>query len=157
MTGKMKTSIRSIVVGLALVSGALVSCQTATPQGRSERHPEMVAKLTDRQRVEVTQGKISEGMSRDAVYLAWGRPDDVSRGREEGADYEEWRYLRTQTVNSVSIGMGFGSGWGYGHGPYCRGGYAHDIMVPMAPDYVTTTAAVVAFRNGRVSRWKAAF
>lgn len=96
-------------------------------------------------------GRIMEGMSPDAVYLALGRPDRVTRGSRDGKPFELWRYTELQPVYHTN----FWAGWGYG--PY---GYRHRYYDPLwlgwdtGPDYIPVTSAVVRFNRNRVTGWE---
>jgi hypothetical protein len=98
----------------------------------------------------VMRGTISEGMSRDAVFLAWGKPDVVTTGSEGGRQIETWRFAEMRPVYPY----GYGVGLGYGHGYYRHGGFYPYGAVGFTPGYVPVTASVVRFRNGRVVSWE---
>ena len=126
---------------------------TSTPQTRVQKNPEMLATLSEQEREMVLRGAITEGMSRNAVYLAWGRPDSVATGSENGRPIETWRYSTLQPVYRYGgFGFGLGYGGGYRHGHYFYPGVAWN----MGPDYVPMTSSVVRFRNGRVVAWEKA-
>lgn len=100
------------------------------------------------------EGKVVEGMTPDAVYLAWGRPDRVTRGSQGGKPFELWRYTELKPVYNNNFAMGFGySRFGYyGHG---RGYYDPAwVGLDMGPDYVPVTAAIVRFSRNRVTAWE---
>lgn len=145
--------VRSAVAGGALLMAA---CASSTPGSRVAQAPQLFEALSGTQKQAVMEGRVIEGMTPDAVYLAWGRPDRVTRGSENGAPYEWWRYTELQPVyrSSVVAGMGYG----YGYGPYGYGGrrYYHPgfVAVDTGPDYVPMTAAVVRFSRNRVTGWE---
>lgn len=131
----------------------LSSCAVSNPASRISQQPALFAALPPSQQALVQTGQIAEGMTKDAVYLAWGRPDGVVAGSENGKTTELWRYTRLQPVYHQRIGMGMG--WGYG--PYCRRGHRHyDPFYDQRVDYVPVTAGAVRFRNGKVTGWEAA-
>lgn len=95
----------------------------------------------------VQQGRICEGMSKDAVYLAWGNPNsEPVKGQQDGMSYEKWVYLRYQPVTVDTVG--FGTGCWY-HGPHYFGSglSTSTAMVP-------TEAAWVIFQNDVVTAWE---
>ena len=154
----MKTpSILRFSLGL-LAALLLVQCASSTPQTRIQRNPQLYANLSTRDRQLVNRGVIREGMTRDAVFLAWGRPDSVTAGTNRGRETESWTYVGQRPVRtmSMSMGMGFGyGGFGYGgFGPYGMGGYPYMGGGPSVM-YVPYTAGVVEFSSGRVVRWAA--
>lgn len=106
----------------------------------------MFQQLTPEQQLMVQQGRICEGMTKDAVFLAWGNPNTPPvTGQQDGKTYEKWVYNVYQpvTVNTISIG----GGWC--HGPwYCGSGMgASTAMVP-------AEAAWVIFQNNLVTSWE---
>lgn len=140
----------------------LSSCVSSSPQARIERNPQLYNQLSAKDRELVTQGVIREGMTRDAVFLAWGAPDQTTVGRKSGREIEQWTYLGQRPVRTMSMNVGFGYGYGYGgrcgpwgYGPGAWGGwggpgFGTDVI------YVPYTAGTVGFRSGRVSEWQAA-
>ena len=123
-----------------------VSCATtATIEGRIERYPEKYAHLPSSHKPLVREGKIKEGMSKDAVYIAWGTPADVRFGGQGGREFEAWRFAGHYPVWSDPFTFGYaryGSGCGryYDFGP--------------SVTYVPYTRAKVEFLDGKVSRWE---
>lgn len=147
----IKTSFLHLTAALA---ASLVLCQcAATPQSRIQSNPQTFGQLGPRDRQLVASGSIREGMSRDAVYLGWGRPDRVSAGSSHGRKTESWTYLGQTPVTSYNVGAGFGWG-GWGGGPYGWGwgGYPYWNTGP-STTYVPYTRSKVDFTNGRVSKW----
>ncbi len=164
----MKKSFLFLLSATALL---LSSCVSSSPQARIERNPQLYTQLSAKDRELVTQGTIREGMTRDAVFLAWGAPDQTTVGRKSGREIEQWTYLGQRPVRTMSMNVGFGYGyggrcgpwgggpwgwgggpWGWGGGPWGWGGpgFGTDVM------YVPYTAGTVGFRSGRVSEWQAA-
>ncbi len=158
----MKTSIFHRLCLAAIIATFFVQC-SSTPKTRIESNPQMFSKLSAKDRQLVTHGLIREGMTRDAVFLAWGRPDSVSVGINRGRESENWAYEGQRPVRSMNMNMGFGyGGYGYGglgyggfggFGPYGYGGY------PMwgsgtSVTYIPYTAGVADFVGGRVVSWK---
>jgi len=142
---------------LGMFAALLLSqCVSSTPQSRIERNPQLFSRLSAKDRQLVTGGVIREGMSRDAVFLAWGSPDRVSAGTNRGREVESWSYVGQRPVRTFNMGMGFGyGGWGpYWGGPYGWGGYPYWGGGPSVM-YVPYTAGVVEFTRGRVTRWMA--
>ena len=121
---------------------------TSTPAGRIERNPSMYSSLPSSHKRAIQSGQLVEGMNKNAVYLAWGRPSGIKEGSAYGKKLEKWRYVghRPIYVNHIGIGSGYGR-----RGRYCNSGYydyGHTV------DYVPYTAAVVEFHNGKVSGWE---
>lgn len=154
----MKTSLLRSCLALTAVL-LLSQCVNSTPQSRIQRNPQLFAQLSEKDRQRVVSGVIREGMTRDAVFLAWGRPDRVSVGTSRGKETESWTYVGQQPVRTMNMNMGFGyGGWGYGGlggcGPYGYGGGPFWGGGPSVT-YIPYTAGVVEFSSGRVTRWMA--
>jgi hypothetical protein len=136
---------------LAAASLLLASCASPVAK-RIERNPDIYNKLSERHRGLVSRGEIEEGMSKQAVFIAWGRPDRAFRGSRNGRAMEQWSYLAYDSVP----GAWMGPGWGYG-GWYGRGyGYHYDPFFMYQPmvSYVPYERAKVEFTNSKVSAWK---
>jgi hypothetical protein len=126
-------------------------CAASTPQARAQKNPDLMAAVPARDRDLVLSGTISQGMTRDAVFLAWGQPDAVTKGFERGQETETWRYA---TMRPVYYSPGFGYGLGYYGG---RGRHIYPgLSMNLTPDYVPVTSSVVRFRGGRVVAWETA-
>ena len=67
-------------IGLALAGLGLSSCAVSTPGSRVAQAPQLYQPLPAGQKTAVMEGRVVEGMSPDAVFLALGRPDRVVRG-----------------------------------------------------------------------------
>ena len=84
MIDTMERRIASIalIFGIAMVALILTGC--ATTEARISNHPEMYQRLSPRDQALVSQGQIRPGMSMDAVWLAWGSPDQKIPGERRG-------------------------------------------------------------------------
>lgn len=137
-------AVQLLVLGVVAV--LFESCQTATPSTRISQNPVMYSMLTPEQQVLVQQGRICEGMSKDAVYLAWGNPSTPPvTGQQDGASYEKWIYTTYQPVMVDSFGVGVGCG----HGPHWHGG-----GIATSTAYVPRESAWVMFQNNKVTAWE---
>ncbi len=146
---------RLVPLLLFLLLGA---CATNPAEQRIRKHPDLSAPPPNREKDLVRRGEVAEGMSRDAVFLAWGRPGRVMSGSRDGRGRERWAYFHTAPVSSVSFGYGsFGPhpfyssfgvhpAYGYGYGP--GWGYGSGI------DYVPYLDRSVEFANGKVVAWE---
>ena len=145
---------------------ALVLSACETPQDRIKQRPEVYSALSQRDRELVARGEIREGMSRDAVYLAWGAPNQRGTGRYRGSTAETWIYFDTSAGDyypppfAYGYGLGYG-GFGYG-GSYLhrhRSGRLHrhhfydpfyDPFFYRRTSVVSYPERIVSFQNGRV-------
>ncbi|MCB1076784.1 MAG: hypothetical protein KDM64_03050 [Verrucomicrobiae bacterium] len=141
--------IRWLPILLALMA---TGCATVTsPENRIAKNPGLYDDLSEKHQDLVREGKVVEGMSNDAVFLAWGRPDELRQGSREGRSLETWVYYGTESVPVQTMGIGIGYGYGYGRcgpGSIYDYGYGYDVAYR---DYV---AATVEFERGKVVSWQ---
>ncbi len=137
-----------------LLSTALffTSCAPMTPQARIEKQPEKFAALPKKDQALVEQGQISRGMSRDAVLIAWGAPNQSYEGSKNGKAIERWDYVGSRPVYTSSFYGGYGAGYYGPYGRYPALGYG------IGPDiaYVPYHIASVWFANNGVESWERA-
>ena len=152
----MRTLLRSLFLlfGVAF----LASCATNPAEQRVKKYPELFGKLSEREKALVLRGEVAEGMSQDAVYLAWGRPGRVMAGSRDGRSNERWAYFHTAPVSTYSVGYGpygpnpfyaaygVNPAFGYGYGP----GWGFGSGV----DYIPYLDRTVEFTNGKVTAWE---
>lgn len=139
---------------LSLLAVGLAGCETVTStERRIAAEPAMFDELSSNHRDLVQQGRVTEGMSKDAVYLAWGRPQETKESSRDGKSRETWVYYGSESVPVRTVGVGVGYGYGdpcyrYGGwgGPFYDVGYHYRHR-----DYV---AAKVEFEKGRVVFWE---
>ena len=87
---------RKLCFGLvALLASFLASCSTV--ESRIKSSPQVYASLSPADQSLVGQGRISEGMPKAAVFLAWGQPDRMRSGIRFGHPFEAWVYTTTRT------------------------------------------------------------
>ena len=63
-------------------------------------------------------------MPREAVYLAWGSPDQKVEGAMRSEMTETWIYIQYTTAYPYGYGYGYGYPYGYGWGLGFGGGFA---------------------------------
>jgi hypothetical protein len=137
----------------------LTGCSTL--ETRIQERPEAFRRLSPSDQALVQQGKIREGMSQDAVYIAWGPPSHRVPGRNRGQLVETWVYDATAAGD---YGGPFFYGSRYGHGPGFglyggrrgRFGYRHYFYDPFYDPFFYNRANIVrypertvSFQNGR--------
>lgn len=146
MNGIAKRSRRAFfVMSAALV---LAACQTASPATRIEANPVMFRALSAEQQLMVQQGRIARGMSKEAVFLAWGKPASAPMvGEKNGKRFERWVYTVSRAVPVDSFGGGYWCG-----GPWCRHGWWPYGGMDVA--YVPENVASVTFENDCVTEWE---
>ena len=87
---------RSILSGALMFGGAvsaLITTSCETTQDRISKNPEIYQRLSTSDQALVAQGQIRAGMSRNAVWLAWGSPDQKIVGNMAGRSTETWIYI----------------------------------------------------------------
>ena len=132
------------VLGIATVVLILTSC--STPQTRISDHPNLYQSLSPRDQALVSQGQIRYGMSRNAVWLAWGSPDSKVIGNMRGHSTETWVYVYYVTYPYYYPYYGpYGPGFGFFGDPFYDPFY-YSLIPPSIP-YPNKT---VTFSNSRV-------
>lgn len=115
----MKCRFLSLALLTTAAAGALFFGGCSTPESRISDHRDLYDSLPARQQQLVAQGQIAGGMSRNAVWLAWGAPEQRVNGYARGNTTENWVYYTTTTY---PYGYGYGYGYGgFGYGPYGYG------------------------------------
>jgi hypothetical protein len=112
----MKTISKTVLFGLAAVGLCLTSCETL--ENRISEHQDMFNALSPRDQALVRQGQIRSGMSMNAVWLAWGSPEQKTVGEMRGRPTETWIYVESRTAPYGSAYYPF-----YGYGPGFYGGF----------------------------------
>ncbi len=128
----------------AAVVLTLASC--ASPiERRVEKNPQIFQSLSLLQRQDVQRGIVREGMSKGAVFIAWGRPARVQTGRKEGQPLERWSYNDYEPVYQNSLGFGMA----FGHG--CHGSFNEPLYYELPHiRYFPVEGRAVEFKNERV-------
>ena len=105
-----------IACGVSLV---LVVTGCTTIDSRIQERPQAFHSLSPNDQALVQQGKIREGMSQDAVYIAWGPPSMRAPGRNRGHVVETWIYNATEAGDYAGpFYYGYPYGYGVGYGFY---------------------------------------
>jgi len=132
------------VLGIAAAVLILTSC--STPQTRISDHTDLYQSLSPRDQALVSQGQIRYGMSRNAVWLAWGSPDSKVIGNMRGHSTETWVYVYYATYPYYYPYYGpYGPGFGFFGDPFYDPFY-YSLIPPSIP-YPNKT---VTFSNSRV-------
>jgi outer membrane protein assembly factor BamE (lipoprotein component of BamABCDE complex) len=148
---RMRPLIPAAIACMLLASCMSYGPSAATPQGRISRNAGTYSLLSPEHRQLVASGKICEGMSKDAVKIAMGRPSRVMEESRHGKMRERWDYMRERAVPTSRVGISAGYGHGY---PYRYGGYGSCYPMHQDVAYVPYRVATVWFVNGRVDSWE---
>lgn len=111
-------------------------CATSsTIQSRERERAAAYATFSPETRRLLNQGRINVGMTTDAVYIAWGPPDQVIEGTDQHGAVTIWEYLAVAWEENE---------------------YAAEVPDPsLVYDLKSQTyvCAIVVFGNGQVRRW----
>jgi hypothetical protein len=141
----MKRQSLSGALTFAIAAGALLLTSCSTIESRISENPEIYRNLSSRDQALVNQGEIRYGMSRNAVWLAWGSPDSKVIGNMRGHSTETWIYVHYATYPYYPYYGPYGPGFGFFGDPFYDPFY-YSLIPPSIPyPYKTVT-----FSNGRV-------
>lgn len=158
----MKRQMFSWALLACIATGALVLSGCSTIGSRIDANRQGFEQLRPQEKALVSQGKIQGGMSQEAVFIAWGQPQQKNTGVVRGAPTETWVY----TLSTAAYGPYPYGGLGYGYGYAGRVGYyGHHgrhrfygafvdpywdpFYYPFAPT-VSYPVKTVSFQRGRV-------
>jgi hypothetical protein len=138
---------RLITLGAALLLVASLSSCASGIERRITKNPAIYNQLSEGDKALVSKGQIREGMSKHAVFIAWGQPARKMTGKKKGQDFERWNYVGYDAVPTHRFGVGYGR-WGY-----ARGCDYYDPFYSYGPsfDYVPYDAGFVEFTGSKVS------
>jgi len=139
----MKTFRHFAIPLFPLVALVLSACSTV--ESRIAKNPAVFNALPEKQKDLVRDEKIAEGLSRDAVVLAWGRPDEVETGTQRGKKMETWTWLATYEAPDPNF---YGAAWFAS--PY----WGYYPMSRPATRIHTYPIRESIFENGRVVAWR---
>jgi hypothetical protein len=118
----------------------------STPETRLKERPASFERLGPADRQLVLHGHIHEGMTKDAVYIGWGGPNQIRRGFIHGRPLETWIYIATETDYDYEPGYVFFP-LRYHHRIFYD-----EIYRPIHNTY-RYMERMVTFENGRVVAW----
>jgi hypothetical protein len=125
--------LKRVVPTFGIAAAALLFTGCGTTGQRISQHPEIYQRLSPQDQALVSQGQIRRGMTMDAVWLAWGTPDQTIPGKMRGRPVETWFYVRYETPPSYGF-------------PYYYGPFDWSYIPPRFP----YPSKGVTFSNGRV-------
>jgi len=88
------------IAGFLIVLTFLLS-GCSTPESRIKEHPGLFGSLPADQQNAILEGKVTEGMDTNAVFLAIGKPDHVIRKVEAGKSTQSWIYTRHERYPAI--------------------------------------------------------
>ena len=160
----MKRQMSEWALLACIATAALVLSGCSTVGSRIDANRAAFEQLPPAQKALVGQGKIQAGMSQQAVYIAWGQPQQKSAGMVRSVPTETWVYtLSTAAYGPYPYGgAGFGYGYGYAgrvgfYGLHGRNRYYGSFVDPYwdpfyypFPATVSYPVKTVSFQRGRV-------
>lgn len=158
----MKRQLSSWAWLACIATGALVITGCSTVGSRIESNRATFDQLPPQEKALVSQGKIQGGMSQQAVYIAWGEPQQKAAGAVRGVPTETWVYT-VSTAAYGPYGYGYG-GFGYGfagrvgfygrhHGYRYYGSFVDPFWDPYYYPFAASVSypvKTVSFQRGRV-------
>lgn len=132
------------ILGLwALV--VVLGCSSSSIEKRRAEKSAAYTSLNPEFRELVDQGQIKVGMPQDAVYIAWGKPEEILQSESTGGRQEVWLYhgswLEKRRYWSYRESI-------YGGRPYLERYIDHDY------DPRTYVSAEIVFADGVVKSWR---
>src|SRR5438874_13201584 len=94
----MKHRFAPWVFLVATTATTLLLSGCSTVESRIADHPAIYHSLSPRQQKLVANGQIAPGMPREAVYLAWGPPNQIVEGAMRRQITETWLYDQYTTA-----------------------------------------------------------
>ena len=138
--------------GIAIGTLVLASCSTV--ETRISEHPEIYQSLSARDQTLVSQGQIRDGMSRNAVWLAWGSPGRKTFGNMRGQTTETWVYVHYTTYYYPYAYPFYGPGYGFGYSGrnfiFFGSSFYDPFFYSYIPPSIPYPYKVVTFAGGRV-------
>src|SRR2546423_13965362 len=101
-----------------IATGALFLSSCSTVSTRIDANRATFDQLSPADRALISQGKIRAGMSQQAVYIAWGQPQQKATGVVHNVATETWVY----TASTAAYGPYYGPGWYGGVWLFLRSG-----------------------------------
>ncbi len=81
------------IFALAFAALGLIGCAThSTIQTRTRERSQAYASLAPAAQQLVAQGRIQVGMDTNAVYMAWGKPQEVLESGDQNGEFMTWVY-----------------------------------------------------------------
>jgi hypothetical protein len=146
--GKPTSIMKITFIPILLLSGLLVASCSTTPQERIDANLPAFQKLAPQEQSLVLAGQISLGMTPEAVKLAWGDPDSISRGNLDGIPSERWIYQKGGS------GFSFGVGGGVGHYHNGSSMIGTGIGTTFPISTIPPNTSYVLFSKGKVTAWE---
>lgn len=137
--------LRQYAIAAAAFATLLLATGCNTVSTRIKDRAQAFQKLPPAEQPLVKEGKIRTGFDMDAVYLAWGKADDIKTGKTLGKPSETWTYIgyeqeTYQHFDVIPRAVG-------------RRGFVPDTISTPVYEYHPYIRRQVVFENGKVVAW----
>ena len=140
---RMKFNLLTVFLGVVLLG---VGCATSTVEKRRVERADVYGQLSEAHRDLVDKGDITAGMTEDAVYIAWGKADQVLRRGDKTGESTRWLYEGTTAdthfywiAESVTL---------------ADGRRILDRRLVPRTEFRDYVAAELVFREGKLESWE---
>ena len=157
---KRQLFLRALLACIA--TGALLLSGCSTISSRIDANQAAFAQLSPQDQALVREGKVRAGMSQEAVFMAWGPPQQKATGMVHTVPAETWVYTASTAAYGPYYGPGWYGGWGFSgqvafvgrrHGHRVFGAFYDPFWDPFYypfPPTIQYPVKTVSFERGRV-------
>lgn len=131
---------------LCLLIGLMTGCATSTVEKRRAERADAYGRLSADHRALVDKGDIAVGMGEDAVYIAWGKPDQVLRRGDKSGESSRWLYEGTTSDTHYY--------WVAQPVRLSNGRTVLDRRLVPRTEFHDYVSAELVFRNGALETWE---
>jgi hypothetical protein len=133
-----------LIAVVALLTGCAA---TPTLEQRRAQRAAAYAELTAADKALVDAGSIRIGMNEDAVFIAWGKPDEVTESEDQNGLLKQWVYRSFYFTENRY--------WTYREGPGVAGQpIVFERFLQTDLDSRSYISAQITFKGGKVVNWR---
>jgi hypothetical protein len=131
---------------LAVSTLFLAGCASSTVESRRTERMAAYNSLPEDQRALVDQGQVRVGMNQDAVYIAWGMPQQKTQAEDGLGLSETWVY-NSSTLDTYNY-------WTFRERTDPRGRTYLDRVLETDSQINSYVSAEITYSNGKVKSWR---
>ena len=135
-----------LTILLAAAALFLAGCASSTVESRRTEKMAAYTALPADQRALVDQGQVRVGMNQDAVYIAWGPPQEKTQA-ENGAGLSETWVFHGSTLDTYNY-------WTFREHSDPSGRSYLDRVLETDSQIHSYVSAEITFANGKVQSWR---